>query len=450
MDDYQNFLAQEILTEDKTVTYRLLSRTLKVHVNLAKQMLYEFHKTQNDRNPGSLMATYLVYGTRKSDEQDDDVEMTDSVSDKDETFSEPVPTKTLQLIREETLQETLQEYEEVTSIHVYSLAPHPMKDLQFLSDAAQLVLNQTIGEDSPLTASQTYGTMFCPNARKRERRAGASAPVPPVKTQPKAAPVKQEPKPTVKEEPNSAAVAAVFGKDAKDSKPAANTAAKKVAANAAPALKRQGSSGGIGQMFAKQAAKPKKPAAPKREEVVTPVLSDEGEDDSEAMPEPVNQKAEEDSKSRRDRQAALRRMMDESDGEEEEASKSKPESPAEDEPMEEDTVPPEPEAKVEEEPAEVVASTGDGRRRGRRRVTKKKQIMDDQGYLGFYSFAFANSESTVTIQEPGWESFSEEEAPAPKPQKAKPAAAEKAAPAAKGKKAAPKGQGNIMSFFGKK
>ena len=50
------------------------------------------------------MATYLVYGTRKSDEQDDDVEMTDSLSDKDETFSEPVPTKTLQLIREETLQ----------------------------------------------------------------------------------------------------------------------------------------------------------------------------------------------------------------------------------------------------------------------------------------------------------------------------------------------------------
>lgn len=70
--------------------------------------------------------------------------------------------------------------------------------------------------------------------------------------------------------------------------------------------------------------------------------------------------------------------------------------------------------------------------------------------VSLYPFTFANSESTVTIQEPGWESFSEEEAPATKPQKAKPAAAEKAAPAAKGKKAAPKGQGNIMSFFGKK
>ncbi|KAK7926484.1 hypothetical protein PG985_003482 [Apiospora marii] len=436
MDDYQLFLAQQILTEDKLMTYRLLSRTMKVHVNLAKQMLYEFHKSQNEKNPNSLMATYLVYGTKKSDEQDGDVEMTDSVSDKDETFSETVPTKTLELIREETLQDTLQAYEEVTSIHIYSLAPHPMKDLQFLSDAAQLVVNQTIEEDSSLAGSQTYGTIFNPHARKRERRAGASAPVPPVKTQPKA-PVKQETKPTIKEEPKAAAAAST--KEAKDSKPAANTASKKMAANAAPALKRQGSSGGIGQMFAKQASKPKKPAAaPKREEVQTPALSDEGEDDSQAMPEPAIQKNEEDGKSRRDRQAALRRMMDESDGEEEEAdSKSKPESPAED-PMEEDTAPPEPEAKAaEEEPAEVVASTGDGRRRGRRRVTKKKQIMDDQGYL-------------VTIQEPGWESFSEDEAPAPKPQKAKPATAEKAAPAAKGKKAAPKGQGSIMSFFGKK
>ncbi|KAK8043226.1 hypothetical protein PG994_013709 [Apiospora phragmitis] len=426
MDDYKNFLAQQILTEDKVVTYRLLSRTLKVHVNAAKQMLYDFHKSQNAKNPGSLHATYLVYGTRKgSDGQDSDVEMTDSVSDKDETFSETVPVKTLALIRRRRCK-TLQQYEEVTSIHVYSLAPHPMKDLQFLSDAAQQVVDMTIQENFSLGALKTYGTVTNPNTRRRERRAGAPAPAP-AKAQPKPQ-VKQETKPTIKEEPKKAAAA----KDAKDSKPAANTTAKKVAANSAPALKRQGSSGGIGQMFAKQASKPKKPAP--KPEVSAPALSDEGEDDSEPMPEA--KQAEEDGKSRRDRQAELRRMMDESD-EEEEESKSKPESPAE-EPMDEDTSPPEAEeAKVEEGPAEVVASSGDGRRRGRRRVTKKKQIMDDQGYL-------------VTIQEPGWESFSEEDAPAPKPQKAKPAAADKAAPAAKSKKAASKGQGNIMSFFGKK
>lgn len=52
---------------------------------------------------------------------------------------------------------------------------------------------------------------------------------------------------------------------------------------------------------------------------------------------------------------------------------------------------------------------------------------------------------TVTQQEKGWESFSEEETAPPAKKKV-----EVAAQPAKPKKAAPKGQGNIMSFFGKK
>ncbi|KAK8104914.1 hypothetical protein PG999_008273 [Apiospora kogelbergensis] len=433
--DLRKLLAQEVLALDKLVTYRTLSRSLKIHVNLAKELLYDFHKSQNAKEPGTVHATYLVYGTRKSPDahDDDDVEMTDSVSDHDVSIFQAVPTQTLALIREEALEETLQQYEEVKSIHVYSVALHHMRDIQFLSDAGEQVIEVSYEENFSVGANRTYGTIINPDTRKRARRAGASPPPEPAKPQPKPQ-VKQETKPTIniKAEPPKL----TFGKPTAN-KPTANTTAKKVATTSAPTLKRQGSSGGIGQMFAKQASKPKKPAAPKpKEEAPAPALSDEGEDDDEPMPE-AKQAAEEDGKSRRDRQAELRRMMDESDGEEDgEESKSRPESPA-DEPMDEDPAPPEPEAKADEGPAEVVASTGDGRRRGRRRVMKKKQIMDDQGYL-------------VTIQEQGWESFSEEEAPAPKPQKAKPAAAEKAAPAAKSKKAAPKGQGNIMSFFGKK
>ncbi|RAL65750.1 hypothetical protein DID88_005416 [Monilinia fructigena] len=37
MADFKNYLAASILTEDKVVTYRLLSRVLKVHVNAAKE-----------------------------------------------------------------------------------------------------------------------------------------------------------------------------------------------------------------------------------------------------------------------------------------------------------------------------------------------------------------------------------------------------------------------------
>lgn len=43
----------------------MLNRALKVHVNAAKEMLYDFHRTQNARKPSSVHATYLLSGTRK-------------------------------------------------------------------------------------------------------------------------------------------------------------------------------------------------------------------------------------------------------------------------------------------------------------------------------------------------------------------------------------------------
>jgi hypothetical protein len=57
----------------------------------------------------------------------------------------------------------------------------------------------------------------------------------------------------------------------------------------------------------------------------------------------------------------------------------------EDEEMAETPEPePEPGEKLEEKkpPAEVVSSIGDGRRRGKKRVMKKKRVLDDEGYMG--------------------------------------------------------------------
>ena len=88
---------------------------------------------------------------------------------------------------------------------------------------------------------------------------------------------------------------------------------------------------------------------------------------------------------------------------------------------------------------------------------KKKTVKDEDGYLGRFTSNAARlpiaDELTmyaVTREEPGWESFSEDE-PAPKKPKlassAKPAASN--GPAKKGA-GAKTGQGNIMSFFSKK
>ncbi|KAI1748440.1 DNA polymerase subunit Cdc27 [Xylaria castorea] len=442
MEDYKQYLAQKILTEDQLVTYRLLSRALGVHVNLAKEMLYDFHKWQNDKRPGTLHATYIIYGTKSTPAQPDgDVEMTDSQTseDIDAPFSDLVPIYTLSLVSQEQLEETLSQYTEVASIHVYSLAPHPLKDLQLLTDTARQVLGLS-KTDSASNPNKAYGTIANPNVRRRERRGSpisavrAPSPKPELKV-----PIKQEAKP--------AAAPAVKEAPKASSKPApASAPAKKPAP--APSLKRQASSG-IGQMFAKAAAKPKKPATKASDSATTSAaasgaedsqatgaLSDDGEDDAEPMAD-VKHEDSDARQARKDRQAELRRMMEESDEEEEEPEKTA-ESPEED-PMDEEPTPPEPEPEPKaEEPAEIVSSANGGRRRGRRRVTRKKQIMDEKGYL-------------VTIQEPGWESFSEDEAPPPPP-KPKQQQTTKSEPATKSKKGAAgkAAQGNIMSFFSKK
>ncbi|KAL9639576.1 MAG: hypothetical protein Q9164_000853 [Protoblastenia rupestris] len=76
-----------------------------------------------------------------------------------------------------------------------------------------------------------------------------------------------------------------------------------------------------------------------------------------------------------------------------------------------------------------------GRRRGRRKVMKKKTIKDDEGYL-------------VTKEEPAWESFSEDDSATAK-EKILFSSALSTGKSKKGGGGRP-GQGNIMSFFGKK
>lgn len=81
-NDYIGYLSANVLSDGQTVSratllvydcflipkeqvsYRTLSRALRVHSNLAKQMLYDFHRSQNKKQPNSLHATYLITGTQ--------------------------------------------------------------------------------------------------------------------------------------------------------------------------------------------------------------------------------------------------------------------------------------------------------------------------------------------------------------------------------------------------
>lgn len=423
------FLAQGVLLDSKVVTFREVSRALHVHNNTAKQMLYDFHKSENEKRPGAVYVTYVVFGTKKKPTEhrngaDDDVEMTSSMPDSSpgdviaQAFS-------LDLIPEELLEDALEDYEEVRSIHVYSAAAHSAKDMALLADTAQEAHGSRNGEDN-LSGDRDY-VITNPSVRRRERKGAATnvaatpAGTKVTRKEIKSAFSKPAPAPSKLKEEVKASQPAPEAEKASSSAPAKKPT---------PSLKRGGSANsGIMQAFSKAATMAKKekptsqPATPSGDDSSVQPMSDDGEDDSE-MPQP-KARAGTGRKSRKEREEELRRMMEEEDEDEEEEKAPSPEP--------EEEPPASPPAK--EEPAEIMTTTSDGRRRGKRKIMRKKQIMDDQGYL-------------VTIQEPGWESFSEDE-PALPPKKTTSSAPP--APAAKGKKSGPKGnQGSIMSFFSKK
>lgn len=95
--DFKMHLASELVSEQKTVSYRTLARSQKVHVNAAKCMLYEFYHEQNKRKPGSVYATYIVSGTKKRVEIANGTTKTNGKPDEDEPMpsSPPLPSSSM-------------------------------------------------------------------------------------------------------------------------------------------------------------------------------------------------------------------------------------------------------------------------------------------------------------------------------------------------------------------
>jgi DNA polymerase delta subunit 3 len=129
-------------------------------------MLFDFHQKQNAKKPSSVHATYLITGRRRTAEDANstnvingrdggDINMrsspfmssvpqTDDDEDEDDVEAEePVKETTILLVREEELQSasrlkpmrdcadcfvgTRAEFDEETSVHVYSLEPGPIE-----------------------------------------------------------------------------------------------------------------------------------------------------------------------------------------------------------------------------------------------------------------------------------------------------------------------------------
>ncbi|OCK83591.1 hypothetical protein K432DRAFT_379368 [Lepidopterella palustris CBS 459.81] len=449
MDKYKDYLVANVLIDGKIITYRLLSRELKVHVNLAKQMLFDFHDKQNAKKPGTVHATYLITGTKRpgpsqhsngihSQDGEDSIMQSSpymsSMPEQEEVTDvaeEVVPVTSIILCRQEELEETKAQLEEMTSIHVYSLEPGPLQNMNLISLCNQEIVKKFAHQD-PMDNWKAYGTIHNPHVKRRATRRP-----PPIASEATTAPksIAQTSSTVQPKEKDD-----VTAQTARGSQLA--VAAKKTDAKAT--FKREKSD--IFKSFAKANAKPKAKEAEKSKEYTPAIESaeqsahedepmkdvseDEYEEDYTPEVEISKEKNDAARKARAEREEKLRKMMDDDDDDDDDND---------DVPMDDAPIAEEPkDAPIERQPQKAAESASvtvsGGRRRGKRRVTKKKTVRDEEGYL-------------VTKEEAVWESFSEDE---PEPKKLKTVAP--TISTAKGKKGAKQGQGqgNIMSFFSKK
>jgi len=362
-------------------------------------MLFEFHQKQNAKKPGSVHATYLITGTRLppkpqqlnasgSQDSEDAVMQSSppipisSAPQAPEDDVEPVPIRSILLVREEHLQKAKRTFEQITGIHMYSLASGGLSDLNSLTECNRKIAVDYASED-PLLAWKQYGTIQNPNVRRRtQKRPPPAALAPAAKEAPKSKPIpaleKQASKASNESGPDSAKATPVPEKNA--------DATKKKTATKPATVKRQPSD--IFKSFARGANKAKvastessaapspAPTASAKEDESMGGMSDD-DPDNPVEDEEIEVEAGS-GKSKKDREADLKAMMDVDDEPmediEEKADQGAIDTPKESEAEDSQG------AKLEE-PKETM-TVENGRRRGRRRIMKKKTVKDDEGYLG--------------------------------------------------------------------
>ncbi|KAI9713526.1 MAG: hypothetical protein M1820_000908 [Bogoriella megaspora] len=424
-------------------------------------MLFDFYQKQSGSKSGSVHATYIVKGTRRlpeapksngfqSQDGDDSIMYSDNYmsSSAPEPDGEDVQDKTqissIVIVREEHLEELKSQYDAIDSIHIYSLEPGVIKDLHILTDCNREV-NSKYGNEDPMQIWRQYGTIQNQNVKRRtmQNRQPVAAPIAPVSA----------PKHTVEataqrtnKRPLSPGAKDVGFKpkdEGKERSPETNAPTRtELVVSSKPdqnrktaAPKKQNSTSALFRSFEK--AKPKKqpngsPAAQTPTQEDQPMFEDdddEGPEEDFQIQISTKEEREARAKAKRDKEEALKRMMEDTEMSDPPAQE---EATQEDEEMQDSQPIDRPPSRDSAAAKEENATVSGGRKRGKRKVMKKKTTKDEDGYL-------------VTKEEAVWESFSEDE-PEPKKSRLPPVTA---APA-KGKKGGKPGQGNIMNFFGKK
>lgn len=307
-----------------------------------------------------------------------------SAAKPDDTDSRLTMIRSIIVVKEEQLDQAKATFDKITGMHVYSLQPKGLSDVQGLTECNRKIAADYASED-PLQTWKQYGTIHNPNVRKRARKTPlpsvAAAKGGEVKGKP-AAPAAPASKPAVPDKQTTKATSDSTSRTLKSiSEPSKDTSTKAAPKPAVP--KRESS--GIFKSFAKGANKSTKaptdnstnaspaPPAPPEDEAMGGMSDDDqdvGANDAE-----VEVKAPS-GKSKKDRQAELKAMMDAHDEEMEDAVGPDKEKFKEEE-ADVDAAEPQPDEGGKED-----AVVENGRRRGKRKVMKKKTVRDEEGYLG--------------------------------------------------------------------
>ena len=493
--DFKKYLTTEILSEQRTVTYRLLARALRVHVNAAKCMLYEFYEEEIRRKPGSVYVTYLISGVKKGEavpqsngvnghnvESQDDAmppssppPFTSSMLDPSEPGSQHPPTsqavhsaaKAITLVREEQLDSVRQQYQAISCVHIYSISPGRIPDINALSDTNRSLYADHFRKEDPLIHNKDFGVII--NAQVR-RRTGKRPVIPD-------APVAPQPdiKATSRKENQSANVtrdSSAGTKEPSESKrPGSSGKTAAALSGAKPPVLKRDSSDFFKKAFGGAKSKTKQPisaASSQKKEGASQEdarMFSDNDDDAQSDDSALfldtgkrrtsnkrsSAEASEIIEDRKDKAAKLRKMMDSDDEEEKPVPKTEDGAGLSQDKVEADEDEDEEkgaawsESETESTTVAPAAPPEKGRRRGKRKVMKKRTTKDEEGYL-------------VTKEEAVWESFSESE-PEQKPTKAKPSVPANSGqarskisntPSASAPAAKAKGKPDIMKFFGKK
>lgn len=453
---YMENLEEWILEENKVVTYKYLSRSLKVHVNVAKQMLFNFVETKKSGSTPLLGIVYLVSGmVENKDAADDDV-------------TESSTLKVL-LVKEKDLKDVLSKFSKVHSQHIYSV-----QLAEAVSQTSLYATDLEVFKEDPAGATAL-------TAIKNKNAVPREAVRIPIET--KKVEIKKEVKPEVKKEVKKTGIEGAFAKTKKaspkkpDSSDVKEEKPKVSEKNNTKAGKKPAASN-IANFFAKQAAKPKVEKTEikekseikneEKENIVNQRIEDESANASkeiikspkkEVLKSPVKKQevrqsprkavtktppTKKNNKKSKDDDSKKRKRIQVMSDSEDEAAEQDEEEKMEEAEVDEEEAPPTAkliESSDEEEipptPKQPTRTSKPGRKRVKRQVDKT--YVDDQGYM-------------VTKKE--YESASEtDEEPEPVKEKTPKKVEKIEAPAAKkAKLAAPgaKSQPGIMGFFKKK